>query len=299
MLSALRSLYLGGTIVLLPKFDPVETLKAIERYRINSITMVPTMINRLKQVSEEEIKHFDLSSLKKLCSLASPLPTTTKEWILAKLPHVELSEVYAATEAGLITMLYPEDQPKKTRCVGQAVIGTEIRILDNDKKDLPPGQVGEIFVKNLTSIKSYLNFAKDTSECFEGDWITLGDMGKLDYEGYLYIVDRKKDMIKSGGVNIFPAEIEDTLMKHPCIHEVAVIGIPDHEWGESIKAIVVLKPGAQATEQDIRNFCRELIADFKVPKSVDFASELPKSPFGKILKRVVRDGYWKDLLFKV
>lgn len=299
MLSALRPLYLGGTFVLLPKFDPIETFKAIGKYRINSITMVPTTINRLKELPEEEFRRFDLSSLKKLCSLASPLPTTTKEWILDKLPHVELSEVYAATECGLITMLYPEDQRRKVRCVGQPVIDTEIRILDENRKDLPPGQVGEIFIKNLTSIKSYLNIPKESSDCFEGDWISLGDMGKLDEEGYLYIVDRKKDMIKSGGVNIFPAEIEDTLMKYPAIQEVAVIGIPDREWGESIKAIVVLKPWAQATEHDVRNFCRERIADFKVPKSVDFVSELPKSPFGKILKRVIRDEYWKDKAFKV
>jgi len=299
MLSVLRSLYLGGTIVLLPKFDALETLKAIERYRINFITMVPTTINRLMEIPQEQFSRFDLSSLKNLCSLASPLPTTTKEWILEKLPHVQLSEVYAATETGLITMLYPEDQRRKVRCVGQPIIGTEIRILDEQRRDLPQGQVGEIFIKNLTSIKSYLNLPKETSNCFAGDWITLEDMGKLDEEGYLYIVDRKKDMIKSGGVNIFPAEIEDTLMKHPAIQEVAVIGVPDREWGESIKALVVLKPGARGTEQEIRNFCRERIADFKVPKSVDFVSELPKSPFGKILKRVVRDEYWKDQALKI
>ncbi len=299
MTSILGCLYLGGSMVLLPRFDALETLKAIEKYRVNTITMVPTTINRLMEVPEEQFDRFDLSSLKKLTSLASPLLTATKEWVLKKLPQVELFEMYASTETGPITILYPEDQARKIRCVGQPVTGAQVRILDKDRKDLPPGQVGEIFINSPTCIKGYHHLPKENIACFEGEWISLEDMGKLDEEGYLYIVDRKKDMIKTGGVNVFPVEIEELLMKHPAIQEAAVIGIPDERWGESIKAIAVLKPGCQATEQEIRDFCRQRISDFKVPRSVDFVPDLPKSPFGKILKRVLRDEYWKEQEMKV
>ncbi|MFC1886302.1 class I adenylate-forming enzyme family protein [Thermodesulfobacteriota bacterium] len=294
MSNVLRSLYLGGRIVLLPGFDATEVLKAVETYEIASVSMVPTMINRLIGLPQDVFKQFDLSSLKMIISGASPLPTTSKEWILKHLPQVKLYEFYGATEAGLITVLYPEDQHRKVRCVGQPVIQTEIRILDEDRNDLPPGEVGEIFIKSLTTINSYHNLPEESKACFEDEFITLGDMGRMDEEGYLYIVDRKKEMINSGGVNIFPREIEDAIMAHTAVQEVAVIGVPDKEWGESVKAVIELKPGSKATEREIKNFCRERIADFKTPKSVDFVAELPKTPFGKTLKRLIRDEYWKD-----
>ncbi len=299
MANVIRSLYLGGRIVLLPRFDAIEVLKAIEKYKIASVTMVPTMINRIKGLPHEEFNRYDLSSLLMLITGASPLPTSSKEWILKHLPHVKLFEFYGATEAGLITVLYPEDQNRKVRCVGQPVTQTEIRILDQDRKDLPPGEIGEIFIKSLTTIDSYHNLPEESKACFEGDFITLGDMGKLDEEGYLYIVDRKKEMIKSGGVNIFPREIEDVIMAHPAVRDVAVIGVPDDEWGENVKAVIEVMPGETVTEQEIKDFCRAQIADFKTPKSVDFVTELPKSPYGKTLKRLVRDAYWQDHEIKV
>jgi long-chain acyl-CoA synthetase len=286
-------------MVLLPKFDVVEMLKAIETYRIASVTMVPTMINRVKGLPQEEFGRYDLSSLELLITGASPLSTSSKEWILKHLPKVKLYEFYGATEAGLITVLYPEDQHRKVRCVGQPVIQTQIRILDENRRDLPPGEVGEIFIKSLTTIDSYHNLPEESKACFEGEFITLGDMGRLDEEGYLYIVDRKKEMIKSGGVNIFPREIEDIIMEHPEVREVAVIGVPDEEWGENVKAVIEVGPEAKATEQEIKAFCRDRIAGFKVPKTVEFVSELPKSPYGKTLKRVIRDEYWKHREFKV
>jgi len=299
MANVIRSLYLGGRMVLLPRFDILAVLKAIEKYRIASVTMVPTMINRIKGLAHEEFSRYDLSSLEMLITGASPLSTSSKEWILKNLPDVKLYEFYGATEAGLITVLYPEDQHRKVRCVGQPVIQTEISILDENRRDLPHGEVGEIFIKSLTTIDSYHNLPEESKACFEGEFITLGDMGRLDEEGYLYIVDRKKEMIKSGGVNIFPREIEDTIMEHPAVREVAVIGVPDEEWGENVKAIIEASPEAKVTEQEIKEFCRVRIADFKVPKSVDFVTELPKSPYGKTLKRIIRDAYWKDQQFNV
>ena len=299
MANVVRSLYLGGRLVLLPKFDIVDVLKAVEKYRIGSVTMVPTMINRMKALPDEEFSRHDLSSLEMLISGAAPLSTSSKEWILEKLPRVKLYEFYGATEAGLISVLYPEDQGRKVRCVGQPVIQTEIKILDDMRREVPPGEVGEIFIKSLTTIDCYHNLPKESQECFEGEFITLGDVGKKDDEGYLYIVDRRKEMIISGGVNVYPRDIEDTIMEHPAVQEVAVIGVPDKEWGEVVKAVIETKPGAVADEQEIKEFCRKRIADFKVPKTVDFVTELPKSPFGKTLKKVIRDQYWKDEEVKV
>ena len=290
----MRSIYLGGRIVLLPEFNAAGVLQAIETYKIASVTMVPTMINRIIGLPLDVFKQFDLSSLKMIISGASPLPTSSKEWILKHLPQVELYEFYGATECGLISILYPEDQHRKTRCVGQPVIQTEIRILDENRNVLPAGEVGEIFIKNLTTIDSYHNLPEENKTCFEDEFITLGDMGRMDEEGYLYIVDRKKEMIISGGVNIFPREIEDVIMGHPAVQEAAVIGVPDRDWSEQVKAVIELKPGAEATGREIMDYCRERVADFKTPKSVDFMAELPKTPSGKSLKREIRDEYWKD-----
>jgi acyl-CoA synthetase (AMP-forming)/AMP-acid ligase II len=190
--------------------------------------------------------------------------------------------------------LPPAEQTKRPASCGKAVEGNEIVILDDEGKKLPPGEVGNIYITNsLVKTMQYYKDPEKTKAAFRGDYMTVGDMGYLDEEGYLYIVDRKTDMVISGGVNIYPAEIEEVIHEHPAVLDVAVIGVPNEEWGEELKAVVQLKPGTRASADDIIDFCRSRVADYKRPRSVDFVAEVPRNPSGKLLKREIRAPYWE------
>lgn len=182
---------------------------------------------------------------------------------------------------------------------GRARLGVQFRIQDDKGRELPPGEVGEIAVRGDTLMKGYWNNPEATAETIRDGWLRTGDVGYVDEQGFLYILDRSKDMIISGGNNIYPREVEEVLLRHPAVSEVCVFGVPDPEWGESVKAVVVPKPGHEVSAEELIAFCREHLASYKKPKSVDFVSELPKNNYGKILKRDLRDRYWKDSIRKV
>ena len=192
-------------------------------------------------------------------------------------------------------MLHPAEQFSKLGSVGRECVGSApIRILDADGNEVPDGEAGELYSSNPYTFDCYWKLPEKTAEAFRGEYCTVGDMARRDEDGYIQLVDRKSNMIISGGENIYPAEVENALMKHPAVADGAVIGVPDERWGETVKACVVLRPGAQAGERDIIDFLRERIAHYKCPRSVDFCDTLPRNPSGKLLKYVLRQPYWKD-----
>ena len=224
-----------------------------------------------------------------LISGASTLATRTKEGILEAFPGAVLHEFYGATEAGVITNLRPEDQKRKTRCVGRPVFDTEIEIRDENGKPLPQGEIGDIWLCGPTIFSGYYNAPDKTAAVFRGDWCTIGDVGRVDEEGYLYLVDRRKDLIKSGGVNVYPIEIEEVLLTDAAVGEVAVIGVADAVWGEAVHAVLVPRPGCVIDEAALLEHCRSRLAGYKVPKSIEIREALPRNANGKVLKRMLRE----------
>ena len=186
-----------------------------------------------------------------------------------------------------------EEQMARLASAGRPILNYEVRILDDQGRDVPGGEVGEIVVRSESMTVGYWKMPQETAETIREGWLHTGDFGRLDDDGYLFIVDRKNDMIISGGKNIYPREVEEVLYRHESVLEAAVIGVPDDHWGESVKALVVLKPGKRASEEEIIAFCKQDLASYKKPRSVEFREELPKNPTGKILKRLLRDGYWR------
>jgi acyl-CoA synthetase (AMP-forming)/AMP-acid ligase II len=289
-------LYLGGTAVIMREFRVEEFLPLVERYRVTNGYLVPTMYQMIIDFSGND--RYDTSSLRTLLSGGSALPTPLKEECLRRFGPI-LHEFYGATETRIMTNIFPEEMGRKIRSVGRPIWDVEIRILDNEGKELPPGKVGEIYINGPSLFSGYYKNEEKTRESHRGGWFTLGDMGKVDEEGYLYIVDRKQDMVISGGENIYPSEIEDVLRAYPKVAEAAVIGVPHQKWGEVLKAFIILKPGAVANEEEILNYCSTRLADYLKPKSVEFVTEFPRNPVGKILKRVLRKPYWEGTEFKI
>lgn len=285
-------LFLGGQVVLMKQFHPVEALRHIQAHRITTAFMVPTMYNMILNLPPEERDAWDVRSVRALVSAAAPLPTQIKENILRFFPGAGLHELYGFTEGGIVTNLRPEDQLRKTRCVGRPMVLMDMKILDDDGHELPPGKEGLVYVKGPCFLKEYLKNPEATQAAFRGDWITGQDIGRIDEEGYLYLVDRKADMVISGGVNVYPLEIEEILHRHPKVLEAAVIGVPDSKWGEALLAFVVPKPGSSVDPEEIVSFCEGKMARFKIPRSIQLVAELPKSPAGKVLKRVLREPFW-------
>lgn len=292
----------GGASVLYPDFDPAKVVAAIAEHRITHSFLVPAMIQFMLQVPGAD--KADYSSLKGISYGASPI----SEKVLIDAMRTfkcRFLQVYGLTETtGAITALPPEDHdpegPKKhlLRSAGKPIEGVELRVVDAAGRDCAEGEVGEVWIRTAQNMKGYWANPKATGEAFvarqaDGQgWFRSGDAGFL-REGYVYLHDRIKDMISSGGENIYPAEVENALMLHPAVADGAVIGVPDEQWGEAVKACVVLKPGATATQGEIIDFMRSRIAHFKCPRSVDFLEAIPRNPTGKILKRVLREPYWK------
>jgi fatty-acyl-CoA synthase len=287
-------LYHGAKGVIAREFDPARVLDFFEQAGITKLFMVPAAMQFV--VRQPRARSVDFSRLKYMLYGASPIPAALlKECIeVFKCGFVQM---YGMTETtGTIVALPPEDHvegSERMRSAGKALPGVELAILDADGKPLPPGEVGEIATRSGSNMAGYWNLPEATASTLREDgWLRTGDAGTMDKDGYLYIRDRIKDMIISGGENIYPAEVESALCDHPDIAEAAVIGIPDDKWGESVKAIVVMKPGKTVSAADIINFTRERIAGYKTPRSVDFIEALPRNPSGKILRRHLRDPYW-------
>jgi len=290
----LDSLHMGHTVVLMDKWTPEDCLDRIDKYKVTQSHMVPTMFNRMLQVPEEERKKYDMSSLRYMIHSAAPCPVQIKKQMLDWWGPV-IYEYYAATEGGG-TLAKPSEWLQKPGTVGKPWPISQIKIYDDDGNELPTGEVGTVYM-NMMGIKFEYRGDKDkTDNAWRGDFFTVGDAGYVDEDGYLFLCDRKADMIISGGVNIYPAEIECEMVMHPKIADVAVFGIPHEDWGEEIKAVVEVKPGADPGDElrkDIWAFCEDRIAKYKMPKTIDFIDSLPREANGKLIKRKLRDPYWE------
>jgi long-chain acyl-CoA synthetase len=290
-------LHAGVGIVLMDRFEPEEALRLIERHKITHTHMVSTMFHRLLALPEAVRKRYDVSSLRYVLHGAAPTPVHVKRAMLEWFGPV-IFEYYAGTEGGG-AVITPEEWLKRPGSVGRATAGRTIEILDEHDNPLPVGQVGAVFFKLVGGGGfDYYKDAEKTAAAYRGDRFTLGDHGYLDEEGYLFLTGRSSETIISGGVNIYPAEIDSVLLMHPDVADAAVIGVPNEEFGEEVKAVVVPKPGRQSSPelaQALIAFCREHLAHFKCPRSVDFATDLPRSDAGKVYRRLVREPYWKGL----
>jgi long-chain acyl-CoA synthetase len=271
----------------------------LQNEKIGTALLVPTMINML--VNHPAISDYDLSCLHNLLYGASPMPEAVICKALEVIPHVDLFQAYGQTEASpVITVMGPEyhttSGPKagKLKGAGRAVAGIDLAIVGEDGEILPPGEVGEVCIRGDNVMLGYWNLPEASATALDGGWLHTGDGGRLDEEGMLFIVDRVKDMIVSGGENVYSAETEQAVYAHPAVAECAVIGIPHDSWGEQVHAIVVLKAGDSLTERELIDHCKTLIAGFKCPRSVAFREEpLPLSGAGKILKKDLRAPYWE------
>ena len=286
-------------------FDPVGIFEAIQRYRATTMFLVPTMINML--LGSPERARFDLSSLKTVFYGGAPMYVEQLTEALRVFGPIFV-QVFGQGEAPMTCTSLPKDEhvtdgdPVKLRrlgSAGRATTAVQVRIVDEDDRPVPPDTLGEIVVRGDLVMKGYWNKPEATAETLRGGWLHTGDIGSLDPDGYLYITDRKKDMIISGGSNIYPREIEEVICQHPAVFEVSVIGVPDDKWGEAVKALVVLRPGESATEALLIEHCKRHLASYKKPQSVEFLPVLPKNAYGKVLKRELRDRYWADRRRKV
>ncbi|MEM8863823.1 MAG: fatty acid--CoA ligase, partial [Chloroflexota bacterium] len=290
----LVGIYNGIKNILVREVNPPQILELIESEKITKTLFVPAVILFLLQTPS--IQNTDLSSLRLIVYGASPIPLDLLKKAIAVF-ECGFAQVYGLTETtGAVTYLPPIDHSSPTgerlRSCGKALPVAEMRIVGPDGNELPYGEVGEVICRSALNMKGYWNLPQATQNAIRGEWFYSGDAGYMDEDGYVYIHDRIKDMIISGAENIYPAEVESALFEHPAIADVAVIGVPDENWGESVKAVVVLQQGEEATAEEIIAFSRELIAGYKIPRSVDFIDALPRNPSGKILKRELRKPYW-------
>ncbi len=279
---------LGATIVLQNHFEPEAALDIIAKERVTCTMMVPTMLIRMSNLPEETLAKYDTSSLRWVMSAAAPLTTEAARRYMDAFGNV-LWNFYGATETGFVTLAAPGDHLARPGTIGKAVRAAEIRMLDDGGKDVATGEIGELYARTPTLISGYHGNDDATQSAQREGYFSVGDVGRADADGYYYLESRKHDMVISGGVNIYPREIEDHLSTHPSVLECAVVGVPDPEWGETLRAFVVIKDGRQLTETEVINYCREGLADYKRPRKVTFMVELPRNPTGKILKRELRE----------
>jgi acyl-CoA synthetase (AMP-forming)/AMP-acid ligase II len=305
---------LGSPVVVLRKFDPRRWIALVKEHRVTNTFSAPTQLKRIVSLSDAELAEADMSSMICLIANAAPVPYALKEEIVAKLGDGFLYEVYGSTELGVDTVLKPEDQLRKPGSCGKPYGGIEVRIVKDDGTTAAAGDQGELFVRTTLAMDGYHRTSEQltelpretTAQRPEGsgarsrpnengqEWKSVGDVAYVDDEGYVYICDRKKDMIISGGVNIYPAEIEAVLYAHPQVLDAAVFGIPDEEWGERVHAIVQAKPGEAIDLDELRAFAEERLARYKQPREYEVRAELPRTDSGKLLKRLLRDEYWQD-----
>jgi long-chain acyl-CoA synthetase len=289
--SARATLAAGGTVYLMPRFDAEEALRIISRERVTTTFLVPTMLDRIMHLPDSVRAENDVSSIRTLQTGASPCPQQLKERVIAYFGAHCLIEGYGSTEVGVVARMRPEDHLRKPGSCGRLLHGVELRIVGDDGTPVAPGAVGEIRVRTPVMIERYLN--RGAPEELVDGFFATGDVGRLDEDGFLYVLDRKKDMIIAGGVNIYPAEIENVIRKHPAVLDVAVFGVPHPEWGEEVRAVVERAPGKAVTEDELVAFVAAELAGYKRPRVVDFVNELPRNAAGKVLKAELRAPHWK------
>jgi acyl-CoA synthetase (AMP-forming)/AMP-acid ligase II len=295
---AMCVLFSGGTTVLLDRADPLRILEAIEQHRITTMFLPPTVIYNL--LATPAVRERDFSSLRYFIYAAAPMSAQKLAEAIDTFGPV-MAQAWGQTEAPLICTYMspadhdvadPERRMQRLKSCGRPSPLTRVEVMDDDGNLLPPNQRGELVVRGNLVMKGYYNRPEENEAATRFGWHHTGDIGYRDDEGYFYIVDRKKDMIISGGFNIYPSEIEQILWRHPSILDCAVVGVPDEKWGESVKAVVELKPGLSATEAELKDYCRASLGGMKAPKSIEFWASLPRSSVGKVLKREIRERYW-------
>jgi len=278
-------------------FDPEDMLKTFSEYHITFTSLVPTHYIMMLALPDEVKQQYDVSTIRQLLISSAPARKDLKVAIMGYFRNAELWEAYGSTEAGLVTLLRPEDQFKKLGSIGKEIFGIDrIKILDEDGNEVPDGAVGELYSRTPQVFTEYWKEPEKTREVFRGEWFSAGDMCTRDEDGYYYLVDRKANMIITGGENVYPSEVENCVGGHEAVRDVAVIGVPDARWGEAIKAVVVLHDGYEPSDQlaqEIMTFCKGRIAGYKRPKSVDFIEDeaMPRTGTGKIVHRMLRERY--------
>lgn len=289
----------GAANVVLDKFDIDQVLQTIEKEKVTAVLFIPTMMNMI--LMHPKLRDYDLSSLKRIWYGTAPMaPEKLKEGI--KIFGNLFRQNYGLTEAPQpITYLGPEDhiidgtekERRRLASAGKPALGVAVKIVKEDETEIKPGEIGEITIQTRQLMKEYWKNPEATAEAFRGGWFHTGDMATIDEDGFIYIMDRKNDMIISGGFNIYPREVEDAIMTLPRVAEAAVVGVPDEIWGESVKAFVVTKPGPSLSEEDIIQTCKNHLASYKKPKSVEFVPDLPKNAYGKVLRKVLKEPFWQ------
>jgi acyl-CoA synthetase (AMP-forming)/AMP-acid ligase II len=297
----LSHVYLGNSIIIVRDFEPRSFVETIEKERIAWTGFVPSMFYILKE-KVPDIRKYNLSSMRRIIYGAAPMTVSQLLVAMDIFKGCEFEGGYGLTETGpygcrLLPEEHrvegPEKEVKRLASVGRMGINGRVKIVDKNRESLPPGQIGEIALLCDSNMVGYWNKPGETAEALDGDgWVYTGDMGEMDEDGFVFIRDRKKDMIISGGFNIYPKEIEDVLMTHPAVMESAVIGIPDERWGEAILALVMLKQGQKTTEQELIEHCRRQVASFKKPKRIEFVQDFPRTPLQKIKKNELREKHW-------
>jgi acyl-CoA synthetase (AMP-forming)/AMP-acid ligase II len=286
-------IHVGGTVVVMEKFDALNSLKLIENYKVTHSQWVPTMFIRMLKLDQEERARYDVSSMKHAIHAAAPIPVPVKEQMIEWWGQI-LFEVYGGSEGNGATAISSEDWLTHKGSVGKVVLG-KAHVLDDDGNELPPGEIGVVYFSEGQEFEYHEDQEKTKGSRSPQGWTTLGDVGYLDEEGYLYLTDRKDNMIISGGVNIYPQEAENVLIMHPKVMDAAVLGIPHPEFGEEVKGVIQLKDINDAgpeMEQELIAYCQSKLAKLKCPKTIDFEEQLPRTPTGKLLKRLLKDRYW-------
>jgi len=297
--STFVTVYWGGCLYIQADFNPPEVVRALDEERVATCTLVPAMIQALL-VFVPDVAKREYKDLRQITYGASPIAEETLRRAMETF-GCDFAQAFGMTETtAVLTYLFPDDHRRAIReephlllSAGRPVVGTELRVVDDDDTPVPPGTVGEIIARGPQMMRGYWNLPDESAEALRGGWMHTGDAGTMDERGYLYIQDRIKDMIVSGGENVYPRIVEDVLFQHPAVADAAVIGVPDEQWGETVKAFVVLKEGQSATEEEIIEFSRGRLGGFERPRSVDFIAVLPRNPSGKVLKRELREPYWK------
>jgi acyl-CoA synthetase (AMP-forming)/AMP-acid ligase II len=282
---------LGGTIVVLRRFDAERWIDLVREHRVTNTFSAPTQLKRIVSLPDEVLARADLSSMRSLVANAAPVPYALKQEIVAKLGDWFLFEVYGSTELGVDTILAPEDQLRKPGSCGKPYATVQVKVVDGDGTELPVGEPGELYIRTSLALDGYHRTDQKIRD-LDG-WKSVGDVAYLDDEGYVYICDRRSDMIISGGMNIYPAEIEAVLHAHPAVMDAAVFGVPSEEWGESVHAVVQPRPGQTIDLAELEAHAAEHLAGYKRPRSWEVRTELPRTESGKLLKRVLRDEHWQ------
>ena len=277
----------GGTVVVMRSFDPAEWLRLVATHGVTSTFSAPTHLKRIVSLPDDVLAAADVSSLRTLIANAAPVPYALKQEVVAKLGEGFLFEVYGSTELGIATVLAPEDQLRKPGSCGRPYGGIELKVVDDDGGDLPAGEAGELFIRTALAIDGYHGAEAQMAE-LPGDWKSVGDVGWIDDEGYVYVCDRKTDMIITGGMNVYPAEVEAAIHACPGVLDVAVIGVPDDGWGERVHAVVQPRPGHSLDLAAIEAAVGTSLAGFKRPRSWEVRDTLPRTDSGKLLKRLLR-----------